>query len=113
MARLSNLITDDIVFLPPNQSAVFGKKAVITWSEGFIEKFVVKETEVTFHKVEVVGDWAYLRMDTLWILVPKPEGESIQNIGKVLVICKRQSDGSWKFARDIWNNSPPPGAPTT
>jgi len=36
-------------------------------------------------------------------VTPKAGGESIQLEGKYLVVFQKQPDGSWKAARDIWN----------
>jgi uncharacterized protein (TIGR02246 family) len=38
-------------------------------------------------------------------------GGEVVDTGKYLVVHSRQPDGSWKYARDIWNSSQPTAAP--
>ncbi|MBZ5599764.1 MAG: hypothetical protein LAN83_15745 [Acidobacteriia bacterium] len=38
--------------------------------------------------------------------VSNVDGKEVVFRGKNLIVWKRQSDGSWKILRDIWNVSP-------
>jgi ketosteroid isomerase-like protein len=58
-------------------------------------------------EIRVTGDWAYSRYSYTWILTPVPGGESVEVSGKGIWIVQRQPDGSWKIAREIWNNDKP------
>src|SRR5215470_11485198 len=52
-------LTDDIVFLPPDQPLVSGKNAVCAWAkETFFDPFRMK-LNVSFDEIEVLGDTAH------------------------------------------------------
>jgi len=59
-------------------------------------------------EVKVAGDWAFARGNYTYTLTPKEEGKTIKGNGKYLSILAKQADGSWKFARDCFNNNAPP-----
>jgi ketosteroid isomerase-like protein len=56
-------------------------------------------------EVRVAGDWAYSRGTYSATLTPKAGGEPREDSGKYLTILERQSDGSWKIARDCFNSN--------
>jgi len=100
---------DEMVFLPPNEPAVTGKEAIRSWIQGFLDQFTVEATS-SAEEIVVAGDWAFERYSFAWTLTPLAGGDPIQDSGKGVHIYQRQTDGSWKFALDIWNsNNPPPG----
>ncbi|MCZ6702420.1 MAG: hypothetical protein O6940_05190 [Ignavibacteria bacterium] len=43
-------------------------------------------------------------------ITPVDGGESIMETGKCIHVYKRQADGTWKIAQDIWNMDNPPAA---
>lgn len=71
----------------------------------------VEQTAVT-EEIVVAGDWAFLWGTETFILVPQGGAAPIQMQGKGMSILRRQTDGSWKFARGINNIMPqtPPQA---
>ncbi len=106
------LVTDDVVWMPPNEPALTGKEAIRRWEGGepLFERFIF---EISFSPEEVVvfGDWAFERGTYVLTLTPRAGGEPGQGSGKYLWIWQRQPDGSWKNARAMWNSdNPPPGA---
>jgi uncharacterized protein (TIGR02246 family) len=112
-STMLNLCADDIVIMPPNETAVTGREATGSWTQSFVDNITVDETWSS-EEVVVFGDWAFSRGTWAGTNTPKAGGEAIQDNGKYLWILKRQSDGSWKYARFIWNSdNPPPGEPTT
>jgi ketosteroid isomerase-like protein len=106
--------TDDIIWMPPNEAIRKGKESCKQWIQPFFDNYTLKE-KVTFEELEVSGDWAFAR--GTWDLegTPKGEGAKIHDVGKLIFIFERQSDGSWKISHDIWNsdNPLPVGEPTT
>ena len=48
------------------------------------------------------GDFAYVRGEWSHVLTPANQPEQPE-AGKYIQIWRKQSDGSWKFVRDIWN----------
>ena len=63
-------------------------------------------------KVEVSrsGDLAY-SMGTYNLLINGPKGATTSDLGKFVEVWKKQPDGKWKVAVDIYNSSVP-NAPT-
>jgi uncharacterized protein (TIGR02246 family) len=102
-AALTAFVTDDVVWMPPNEPAVIGKEA---FQAGFSASFDEFTFEVALHpkdELVVAGDWAFARGRYTLVLTPKAGGEPTQQGGKFIDIYQRQPDGSWKYARHIWN----------
>ncbi len=104
------LYTDDAVRLPPDGPTVSGKEAFEEYFSGAFEQFsfeVVWPVEGT-EEIVVADGWAYHLSEYAGLVTPKEGGETMEEKGNVVVIIQRQPDGSWKFAREIWNHPPPP-----
>ena len=73
-------------------------------------RFAFINVIVAFHvinneEVQVAGDWAFSRGTYTLSITPKAGGEEIFIDGKYMTILKRQTDGSWKIHRDIFNSN--------
>ena len=105
------LCADDIVLMPPDAPIVRGKQALEESYRSLFEQSAVKATwpvEGT-EEIVVANDWAFHMSEFTVRMSPKTGGEATEEYGKLIMIFQRQPDGSWKFAREIWNrNSPPP-----
>ena len=66
----------------------------------------VKKVDLVTLDVGVGGDVAHETGTVVLTIVPEGKG-AITAKAKYLVVWKRQSDGSWKIHRDIWNDLPP------
>ena len=108
--RLSSMVTDDAVFLPPGFPPIRGKQAVETMYQNFFPQFSSVAQDVAIEEIEVLGDWAFSWGTEKFALVPQAGGSTIEMQGKGMSILKRQPDGSWKFARGINNTLPKPAA---
>jgi uncharacterized protein (TIGR02246 family) len=95
--------TDDAVQMPPHFGANAGKAAIQGWSSGFLSQFACRFS-LSVEEVRAPGDWAFERGRYKITLTPRAGGGSLDDIGKYITIYQRQSDGSWKIARDIWNS---------
>lgn len=60
-------------------------------------------------EIIVADGWAFHLSEFVEILTPKAGGEPIEMRGKIIEVCQKQPDGSWKFAREIWNLNGPAG----
>lgn len=102
---LAALYTEDVVVMPPNQPAVHGRAAVREWQADFppVSEFIALNDEI-----QGVGDLAYVR--GRYVLRLAIEGAPVDS-GKYLEIRRRQADGSWPIAVDIFNSSLPAPAP--
>ncbi|MFC1651088.1 YybH family protein, partial [Candidatus Latescibacterota bacterium] len=107
LERFMALWSDDGVLMPPNVPTLIGKDAMREWLRGFYNQFTVS-IETVIDDIVLTGDWAYVRWTTIAItLTPKDGGMPITRSGKALWILKRQADGNWKLAYDIWNSDKP------
>lgn len=97
-----DIVTDDVVFDSPNRPAAIGKDAIRSLCEVVFERF---DYDATYPADELVvdRDWAFDR--GIWIenRTAKEGGEQTQATFGMLQIYRRQSDGSWRLARSIWN----------
>ena len=105
VAAVADFYTDDAKILPPNMEMVNGKQAIKAFWES-AKAMGVRSMNLETVEVGIDGDLAYERgISTVTI---QPEGaQASTRRGKYLVILKRQTDGSWKLAVDIWNNDLP------
>ncbi len=102
------LWSDDGVMMPPNAPTLIGKDAMRELARDFYNQFTVT-VETVIDDIVVAGDWAYIRWTTIaGTTTPKDGGMLITGSGKALWILKRQADGNWKLAYDIWNDDEPP-----
>jgi ketosteroid isomerase-like protein len=94
----------DAIVMPPNQGVVQGHEAIIAFFEEF-----PPFTDLTFTTVEVdgAGDIAYVYgIYSMLVMLPDEE-EPVPDNGKYIEIWKRQANGSWKLALDIFNSDVP------
>ena len=93
----------DAFVLPPNAEAVRGHAAISAFLASFptITAFVAN-----MMTVEGEGDLAYVH-GTYHLEMSMPDGPAADD-GKYIEIWKRQADGSWKIAYDIFNSDLPP-----
>ncbi len=98
---------EDALEMPPNEPDLRGKDAIRARHQANLDQY---EYVLENPAVEIVvnGDWAILRGTYVISLTPKADGEPIQDTGKYIVTWRRQPDGSWRVAHEIWNSDNPP-----
>ncbi len=101
--------TDDAIIMTPGQPEIIGKKAIrdmvggsrkipgfsITWD-------LPEEADI---QVSSGGDMAYMSTRNK-ISMKDPSGKTIVQNNKGITIWRKQADGTWKDAVDIWNAEP-------
>ena len=103
---LADLFTEDAVLLEPGAPAVIGKPAILAQNrkdsaEHPKAKIVGYKPEIK--DLKVVDGWAF-EWDLFEGSYKESEQAEVKTFhGKGLRILKKQSDGSWKFARVMWN----------
>lgn len=96
---LAALYTEDAVFLPPNQPAVFGRDAI---TATHAEVFAMGDFKIDIEALETVieGQLAYVAgRYRMWT-----EDGTLVDHGKYIEIW-RPVDGQWLISRDIYNSS--------
>ncbi len=101
------LYTEDAVFMPPGHPPVRGRAAIREFLAGFPP---VESLELRNDEIEGRLDLAYVRGTLIMTLMPEGASEAMVDTGKYIEIRKRQPDGSWPLAVDIFNSSRSPEA---
>jgi ketosteroid isomerase-like protein len=104
---LASLWTDDIVTLSEVEPAVIGKAAnresVIRLRDESRD-LQITDFVLSFNEVKVVDDWAFEWGTYSGTVKPVAGGELLRSTGKVIRVLKKDSDGSWKIARAMFNS---------
>jgi ketosteroid isomerase-like protein len=109
--KLLTVYTSDVVVMPPNEPAVTGHDAVRKWGEAMFGQATITG-RYTSSQVTVSGDWAADRYVGVLTVTPKAGGSPAEEKIKGVHIMKRQPNGAWLIAVDIWNtDAPPPPSP--
>ena len=102
---VSNLYTEGATFMPPNQPAAQGRPAILAWMKGFPP---TKEFALKIVEIEGRGDLAYVRGEFSMAMTPPGAPGPVKDSGKYVEVRRREKDGSWKIAVDIFNSDLPP-----
>ena len=92
---------EDGEMLPPGHFPVRGIAALRSYFEGLFGRAMFQFT-FTEQRLEIFGDVALERVSyksQVWLGGSAPLSDS----GKGLHVYRRQADGTWKLAYDIWN----------
>jgi uncharacterized protein (TIGR02246 family) len=96
--------TEDVVMMPPKAPVANGKEAA---RQGWTQMLALPGPDLTFQttSVEVArsGDLAY-ETGTYDFAITDKKGKVTDEKGKYVVVWKKQGDGSWKAAVDIYNS---------
>ena len=109
--RLLAVRVDDGVLMPPNHTVVHGRAAL----EGYFkERFSGTRFSFsfTFSDIPLAGDLAFERLAYTALAWPAAGGQANEDTGKGLHVHRRQPNGSWKLALDIWNSDSLAGSRT-
>jgi ketosteroid isomerase-like protein len=101
---IMQILTDDVVFLPPNDSAKVGKQDYYKWVIGFQQRYKIK-VSIQSQEISVADHWAYEWGYIQESYTPRAGGVASSFDGKFLRIFQKQTDGSWKIARATWNSN--------
>lgn len=106
LERVLSFWTDDAVVLAPSLPAVVGKDALRQYVLGSMEipgfRITWTSTEVTFSPD---GNLAYLFSRNA-VTMNTPNGTPNTTEGRGVTIWRREADGEWRCAVDIWNAEP-------
>lgn len=104
---IGQLIDLNGVWLPPGKQALVGKDNIVKhYADYFAQvrsEFELKPGDIQVSDGLAFMSGAFNRADTL-----KAGGKPTQASGHYLFVLKKQADGTWKIARDIWNETVKP-----
>lgn len=99
----------DGVDLLPSMAPMVGKDKIFEWLNSLSPQLAgakMLDCSVEWRDIQIHGDLAYeWGINRQKIEFPPPK-KTFQNEGKILLILKRQADGSWKIAMESWNSNP-------
>jgi uncharacterized protein (TIGR02246 family) len=104
---LLDMVTDDVLFMPPNMPTVQGKAAV---AEMFRIFFATSTVDQTFNpeEIQIGRDWAFARGQDVLTITPRAGGTPVRVEARGISILRREKDGIWRFARGMTNTTGPP-----
>jgi uncharacterized protein (TIGR02246 family) len=105
-AKVAELYTVDAIVLPPNAETVRGREAAKQLFDGMVQQMGIPTLTLTTVEVTELGDTAH-EVGTYTMRLQPAGGDAVNDSGKYVVIWKRQGDGAWKLAVDIWNTDLP------
>ncbi len=105
-AGIASIYTEDAKLLPPNNPIIIGKQAIQEFWQGSIEMGIKGGTLETID-LDYSGDLA-CEVGVYSLDIQPEAGQVIKDVGKYIVIWKKQADGSWKYAVDMFNSDFPP-----
>jgi ketosteroid isomerase-like protein len=99
--------TDDARVYPPGMPPVTGKAALRGYVEGAL---AIPGFHITWASSEAHlspdARMAYV-LSTNAVTLPGPAGQAVTTRGRALTVWRREPDGEWRCAIDIWNDGPP------
>jgi uncharacterized protein (TIGR02246 family) len=109
-AAVAAVYLEDAHLLPPNAEPVQGRQDIQKFWDGLLGAYRVK-ISMGSDAVEGRGDLAYTRGHYTLEATPRAKGQPFREEGKFVEVLRRQPDGSWGYAVDMYSpNQPPPRA---
>ena len=102
-STLVALYEDSAVRMPPNAPAFHGRDA----NRAFLEQFP-PVSAFDFRLVDLDGQSGLAYMHGAWTITVTPPGtHPVTDSGKILIVFRKQADGSWLRVADAWNSDLP------
>jgi ketosteroid isomerase-like protein len=101
--RMLSYWTDDARVYPPGLPVVSGKAALRDYVQGAL---AIPGFHITWTSSEASlspdGQLAFM-LSTNAVTLPGPDGRPVTAHGRAVTIWRKESDGNWRCAVDIWN----------
>ena len=103
-AGWASVYAEDAIVLRPHSSAVEGRQAIQQWLETLPP---ISNAKGEVREIVGYGDLAYTSGTYSMTFTIPGAPTPIEERGKFLQIYRKQSDGSWKMTREIYNSDLP------
>lgn len=104
--RILSFWADDARVVAPGLPVFSGKAALRSYVEGAL---AIPGFHITWTTSEANlspdGQMAYL-LSRNSVTMPGPDGQPVTTIGRAVTVWRREPDGNWRCAIDIWNEEP-------
>jgi ketosteroid isomerase-like protein len=100
-------LTEDVVFMAPNDKPYVGKRAVRPWAAAYLRAYHT-HWDKPVKEFVVSGEWAFERYAYTSTDTPVAGGAPLVDTGWGLVVYHHDADGKWRAARDAWGSDRPP-----
>ncbi len=104
--RILSFWTEDARVFAPGMPAFSGKAALRSYVEGAL---AIPGFHITWTTSEASlspdGQLAYL-LSTNSVTMAGPDGQPVTTRGRAVTVWRREADGNWRCAVDIWNDEP-------
>ena len=104
MDAVSDVYTRDAQLLPPDSAIVRGRTAIKEFWTG-ARQMGIREASLETLDFHQAGDTGY-EIGLYTLRIQPDGGDESQAEGKYVVVWRRDADGAWKWAVDIWNAGP-------
>ena len=102
LKAISHLYTDDAKLLPPNDTAVSGRPAILAWFEKNLRPAMPASLKFSRYEIYGGGD-AATSVSELEMYDGK--GHVVERGKQTIVLIKQ--NGRWKIHRDMWSDNAP------
>lgn len=102
-------VAEDVFFMPPGEPPLRGRDAVRKWMATFLAQYRTSSLTLGDREVVVGRGWAVELGTFDWTLQPITGGSAVTDRGNYMQVWKEQADKTWRFAREVYNSSIPPG----
>ena len=110
LEKTISFYSENALVLPTNAPAATTKDTIRnTWKDLLASPGVAISWKTAKVEVARSGDIAYTT-GTYELTMNDASGKPINDSGKYVEVWKKQTDGKWKVAVDIWNSDLPPSA---
>jgi uncharacterized protein (TIGR02246 family) len=100
--RVTACYDEDVVLMVPGAPLVKGAAALRAYYEGVIAAGVSK-AEMRIRQVEALGD-AVAEVGEYSMKLEPPDGDPFEDVGKYLVVCRRDGEGRLRFWLDMFHS---------
>ena len=112
VAKLVAYYDADATVMPNGMPAAHGSAEIQKTLGEFLGAYTITDFQLTTTDVTVKEDMAIETGTSRMVIQPKQGGgQATTDVGKYVVVWKKQADGSWKLWRDIFNSDAAPAPP--
>jgi ketosteroid isomerase-like protein len=102
--KVAAFYAEDAIAYPPDEPLVSGRAAAQkVWTTYFAMPEFSISWKTTHAEVAASGDLGFTS-GTYEDSFKGPDGKTVKEAGKYVCVWKKQKDGAWKAAHDIWNS---------